>query len=290
MSRSQQARERSPEPDGNRREARLRLRRTVQQDLLPRLLFTHRAGPVAPEVAQRIAETLGPEAVEKFVDIVRHGSESGVDEHIEELRHLGVSAESIYLDLLAPSARRLGELWETDDCDFMEVTLALGRMQRVLRKLNRIFLREAPEGEETGSILLSCLPGEGHSLGLIIVAEFFVRDGWAVQMGSPFRDQDELGLLEEERYDLAGISLSCDSDVPQLVRHIQDIREASRNPDIEVMVGGRVFMERPELVERVGADAGAWDAREAVRTARRLVGRGRDQNSEAMARAQGPDG
>lgn len=290
MSSGQQSRDMVPDPRSDTSRASLHLHRSIQHDLLPRLLYSHRAGPVAPAVAQRVAETLDKDQVEAFVDVVRRGMETDVDEHVERLRHLGVSAEAIYMDLLAPSARRLGELWDTDECDFMEVTLALGRMQRVLRKLNRVFLQETPPGEEEGRALLCCLPGEGHSLGLIIVAEFFVRDGWAVQMGSPFRSEDELDQVREEAYDLVGISLACNSDVPQLVRYIDDIRDASRNPDVRVMVGGRVFRDQPELVERVGADAGAWDARDAVRTARRLVGRGRGQEREELGCVDGSDG
>jgi methanogenic corrinoid protein MtbC1 len=49
------------------------------------------------------------------------------------------------------------------------------------------------------------------------------------------------------------------------------IRQASRNRDITVMVGGRLFLERPELVAKVGADAMATDARQAVMVADGVV-------------------
>ena len=46
--------------------------------------------------------------------------------------------------------------------------------------------------------------------------------------------------------------------------------DASCNPAIGVMVGGPVFLEHPELVRRVGADASAVDAATAVLLAQRL--------------------
>jgi hypothetical protein len=56
------------------------------------------------------------------------------------------------------------------------------------------------------------------------------------------------------------------------------MRRASRNPALGVLVGGRVFVERPELVALVGADATASDARQAALQAeslrRLMAGRG----------------
>jgi methanogenic corrinoid protein MtbC1 len=45
----------------------------------------------------------------------------------------------------------------------------------------------------------------------------------------------------------------------------------SRNRAVWVLVGGRVFMDRPDLVARVGADATASDANEAVAISRKLA-------------------
>ena len=42
------------------------------------------------------------------------------------------------------------------------------------------------------------------------------------------------------------------------------LRRASRNPDLVILVGGRVFSERPELAQDVGADGTAADGELAV--------------------------
>ena len=54
---------------------------------------------------------------------------------------------------------------------------------------------------------------------------------------------------------------------------IASLRSASRNPLVRVIVGGRVFTDRPERVAEVGADETAEDARQAVRSADQLVGK-----------------
>ena len=176
----------------------------------------------------------------------------------------------MYLDLLAPTARRLGELWDTDECDFVEVTLAMGRMQRMLRDLSEVFLSDASRGDTVGSVLLTCVPGEQHTLGIIMVGEFLLRDGWRVLVGAPWTENDLLSMVESEWFDVIGFSVGCENRLSALKREIRRLRTTSRNPHVQVMVGGKVFADDPTLVERVGANAAAADAREAPRVARSL--------------------
>ena len=50
-----------------------------------------------------------------------------------------------------------------------------------------------------------------------------------------------------------------------------EIRAKSRNPSVGVMVGGKPFIDHPELVARVGADCTANDGRRAAIEAARLL-------------------
>ncbi len=82
---------------------------------------------------------------------------------------------------------------------------------------------------------------------------------------------DLVHVVETERFDLIGFSMANEKWLAPLPPLIQRLRKASRNQDVRVMVGGRVFSEDPRRVAEVGADETATDAREAVRTAARLV-------------------
>lgn len=109
-----------------------------------------------------------------------------------------------------------------------------------------------------------------------MVAEFLIRDGWGVSVGPPILEADLLQLLRDEWFDVVGFSVTCESRLSHLQREIRRVRASSRNAQIGVIVGGRVFNERPELVARVGADGSAADASGVPEQARRLVARGRD--------------
>jgi methanogenic corrinoid protein MtbC1 len=254
-----------PAPDQDR------LNRTIATELVPQLLVSHRTDAPPPELLRTVGEQLSDEEIEEFVRLVRGRDEESVDAFVQDMVESGRSPESLYLDLLAPAARRLGVLWEDDRCDFVEVTIGVGRMQRVLRSLSYLFTLPAATTDPVGRALLACAPGEQHSLGLFIVAEFFVKAGWNVEVGAPLEQADITARARDEWFDLVGFSVGCESRLTAVRRQVQSVRRASRNPRIRALVGGRVFNEHPELVRKVGADGSASSAREAPQVARELV-------------------
>lgn len=258
-----------------------RLERTIQNEIVPRLLTSHRVGPVSPAMANAVARILSDDDVQTFVRAVRSADDQRAVQFVRRVIAEGASIEAVYLDLLAPSARRLGEMWDEDECDFVEVTVALGRMQRLLRDLSQVFLADAGQAEPVGSVLLTCVPGEQHTLGIIMVGEFLLRDGWRVLVGAPWTDGDLLAMVGTEWYDVIGFSVGCEARLSSLRRDIRRLRSASRNPNVQIMVGGPVFAEDPSLAEQVGAHAIAASAREAPHVARALL---------PEARAFAPDG
>lgn len=265
-----------------RRSERLdRLERTIQNELVPRLMTSHRVGPVSPSMAAAAARSLSDEDVTAFVTAVRSQDDGRGAQFIRGVIAEGASVEAVYLDLLAPSARRLGEMWDNDECDFVEVTVALGRMQRLLRDLSQVFLAESGHAEPVGNILLTCVPGEQHTLGIIMVGEFLLRDGWRVLVGAPWTDSDLLNMVATEWYDVIGFSVGTESRLSVLRRDIRRLKSASRNPNIQIMVGGQLFAEDASLAEQVGANAIASDARQAPAIARSLLAAARAGATDA---------
>lgn len=251
------------------------LAHTIEAELLPRLLLAHRAGPFPP--FERAILTSAATAVcgddrHEFVDLVLGPDEDAASRYVAQLLTRGVSMEAVYLDLLAPTAIQLGHLWETDEADFLEVTVALGRVQRALRTAAQNVPPAAPEEVAVGGqVLLSSLPGEQHTLGLAMVAEFFVRDGWAVQLGTPTADEELTALVQGGWLDVVGLSVASESSLLTARRLIATARRLSPNPHLVVLVGGRVFAEHPDLVARVGADGHAAIAADAPHLARGLL-------------------
>jgi MerR family transcriptional regulator, light-induced transcriptional regulator len=219
----------------------------------------------------RAARTLGNAEVREFLQRAMAGDEDPAIQYVAGLLDTGATIEGIYIDLFAPAARMLGDYWTADLCDFVDVTVAVGRVQRILRALSHRFTLTGESPNRSGHVLLSCIPGEQHTLGLFMAAEFFVRDGWAVTIGAPVAESDLLALVRSQPFDIVGFSIACDSRVGRLKRDIARLRRHSRNRQVRVLVGGRVVAERPQLAARIGADAPAPDAPTGPTIARRLL-------------------
>ena len=243
----------------------------MELELIPRLLAHARGSSATTDWAVKPNATIAPEEVELFVKACLSHDEERCPAIIAGMIESGLPLERICLDLLTPAASTLGAMWEEDEADFLEVTLGLGRMQRVVRDLGRRVAAETPMSEDAGQAFLCAMPDEQHSLGLAMLAEFFVADGWGVTVGPPLGAEDVLHEVGAHWYDVVGLSAGITERIPKIAEVVQQIRVASLNADLAVMVGGQAFRNSPETVAQVGADASAPDAAQGPMVARTLV-------------------
>lgn len=249
------------------------LQRTIETQIVPRLMLVHTAQAADAAALSGLradAPTTGD--VEAFTDLLLTDDADALDGYVVEMRGRGVDIAQVCLDLISPAARRLGALWESDVCDFAQVTLGLWRLQNLVFDLSPELpssWHERPAGPRRA--LLAGVPGTQHTLGLLMVVEFFRRAGWDV-WSDPSASQTELhDAVRHEWFDVIGLSIASDVHVETLTSVILALRQASRNPSAGVMVGGPVLLIRPELVSAVGADFTASDARHAVEQAESFV-------------------
>lgn len=247
------------------------LLRTIEAEIIPRLMLAHQTGPFPIALDDARPPVLGHDDVVAFATLVLAQQASAAIGQVESLRAQGVALEALYLDLLAPAARYLGELWEADLCDFTQVTLGLWRLQQVMHELSPAFQNEATYAVQRRRVLLAPAPGSQHTLGLFMVAEFFRRAGWDVSAESASSAAELVAAVGAEWFDVIGLSMGSELHVGSVAAAIEALRKASRNPAVGVMVGGAVFLAEPGLVAVVGADATALDAPQAVAQAESLV-------------------
>ncbi|MFM2399967.1 MAG: hypothetical protein RL341_2124 [Pseudomonadota bacterium] len=242
---------------------------TIEHEIIPRLLKTTRQERQLNASAKSQARTTV--AVTKLAQLILENHAGVAGEYIEQLREQGMSLETIYLDVMQPAARHLGRLWEEDLCDFTAVTIGLWRLQQLMYELSPAFQDDAAHGVHVLRTMLVPVPGSQHTLGLLMVAEFFRRAGWDVWGDPAATVPDLLKAVKTQYFDLAGFSVGTETHFDLLESTIKDIRKHSINPDIRILVGGPVIVANPELVGEVGADGTAPDASQAVQVARALM-------------------
>jgi methanogenic corrinoid protein MtbC1 len=248
------------------------LAHALDAEVIPRLVLARRAAPACVPLDERESgQTVARGDVATFTALVLEQDVGAAAEHIAALRARGVPLESVFLDLLGPAARCLGDMWNEDLCDFTQVTVGLWRLQQLVRELSPAFCDAAEPQHQLRRALLVPAQGEQHTFGLYMVAEFLRRAGWDVQAGPIASGSEMLSLVRNQWLAVVGISVSCETRLEGLAATIHAIRRASRNRGVGVMVGGPVFLERPELAALVGADASAVDGRQAALQAESLL-------------------
>jgi methanogenic corrinoid protein MtbC1 len=248
------------------------LSRIIEGEIIPRLMMVHRSERAPEQRSVSSNAHVDPDLIEKYALL---SLSSGVDSLLSIIGALierGVSVEVIYLELLGPAARRLGEYWDEDRVSFADVSIALGRLQHVVRELSLNRTHEVPASAGMAA-LFAPAPGEQHTFGLLIIEEFFRRSGWRTWAELSGSLQEIVSVVQTHHFDIFGITAGSDEKLDLIAPMIMSVRRASRNRDITVLVGGRLFVGRPELVTKVGADAMATDASQAVMVADSAVRR-----------------
>ena len=259
-----------PGRSADRGERQERLTRAIESEIIPRLMLAHSCIPAEARPASG-AHLPAAKDVEAFASLLLSRDIATATAFVDAVRERGTSLETVFLDLFAPAARHLGELWKADVCDFVQVTMGLSRLQQLLRELGPFFESEGEQPDSGRRVLLIPAPGEQHTFGLFMVEEFFRRAGWDVWVEAPSTAEDLVEYLRGMWFGVIGLSVSGDRLLDQLAPAIRSIRKESLNRGVGIMVGGRIFVEHPELVALIGADATAADARQAVVQAQMLL-------------------
>jgi hypothetical protein len=182
-----------------------------------------------------------------------------------------VSRGSLVTELLEPAARDLGDLWQSDDCTEIEVALGLSRLQAIAREFG--FGTPRLRALQPPVVLIAPQPGEAHMLGAILDAEMLWQAGWSPRVDFPPSSSALDSLVASTWIDALDLSLSTsferDHQLAQVGRTIASARLASLNPDVVVVVSGRVFSHLAEAgdlgatIRRIGADGSFGSAAQA---------------------------
>ncbi|MFE1598877.1 cobalamin B12-binding domain-containing protein [Methylobacterium sp. ID0610] len=234
------------------------LAKVVEAEIIPRLMLAHRAGPPPRRLPTRHPRA---EDIARLSDLMLALGDGDSMAEIRGLLDGGLSLESLLIEVLAPTARHIGRLWEEDECDFVQVTVAMARLRRIVHDLEMLCLDARPVDPASRRILLMPAPGETHTFGLTLAAHFLSEAGWDVVTSLDGPLSEALGRLRAEWFDVVGLSLSCNVYLDGLVEAVPVMRRASRNRDLGILVGGPAFLDRPDRVRCVGADAAVMDAR-----------------------------
>jgi methanogenic corrinoid protein MtbC1 len=241
-------------------------------------LFTKRAGvmpdtavhALAAEVITRLerkgpaaAERAPPEAdIDALCDALVSPRDDAAAELVLDARRNGMSIDMVYFGYLAASARRLGERWDEDRTTSAQMTIAAGRMYAIMRGLRQSFASDQYLTADHVRALFASTPGETHTLGVTMAADFFRRRGWQIDLRTGLTHHELLSAAEQAACPVIGVSASSERMVFPLARLIVALRITS--PAAWIMVSGKIIDLVPDILTLVDADGVAPDAETAL--------------------------
>lgn len=186
------------------------------------------------------------------------------EEMVAELLGLGLSVQDLCLDHLAPAARELGEWWERDEMPFTDVAMATARIQSILRTIPASRAQATGAGGHGG--LFAAVPGETHTLGVIMAADHFRRLGWDVGLLIGMDHAEICDKISDDDRSVIGLSCAGRHSAKGLRKLIDDIRQD--RPDMAIVVAGNIVHDKDVMAKLPYVDGIVSDLHFAEKTMR----------------------
>ncbi len=182
----------------------------------------------------------------------------------------GIAIESIYLDVIQPTQRELGLLWQAGKISVAQEHYCTAATQFVMAQLHPYFVTTTAS-ERT--LVATCVGDELHEVGLRIVADLFEMNGWnTIYLGANTTPDSIAETIASNGAHALAVSITMTQHLFELADVISVVRAHQACDRVKVLVGGYPFNVDPFLWRRLDVDASATDAKLAIRVVNQLVG------------------
>ena len=186
---------------------------------------------------------------------------------IQQFTEKGIPVTDIYVEILAESMRRVGEMWHTAQITVDTEHYCTSVTQMAMAQMYpSLFASE----RRNKTVLCACPGTELHEMGSRMVADLFENDGWdSMYLGAAVPEDAMLDSIRENKPDLIALSVT----MPQHLLACRDLIDAIRKefPDAVIAVGGNAFRNTHEIWSQWPVDIYTNDARELLKKADSIV-------------------
>ncbi len=186
-------------------------------------------------------------ATERMID----GDENGAWSVIENAMVAGMAIEDVYLHLLTPALRSVGDRWETGAITVADEHVASAVTLRLIGRLGPQFSRR---GRKRGTVVTAAPAGETHSLPIALFADLLRGRGFRVLDLGGNVPADSLASIVAGTTNLLAVCL-CSTTSGNEAGVIEAVDAVRAVTDAAVLVGGRAIAD-PDRARALGADGG----------------------------------
>lgn len=207
------------------------------------------------------------QAAEQFFQAVKRGRAGEATALLLEAHMLGVELSLIFDAVVAPSLRRVGDLWYGEEMSVAEEHLATSTATRAVETLAASTRRA---GAKAGEAVCCAAEEEMHTLPVLCAQALLEGAGWDVRnLGghTPFFALAE--YVEMHRPSLVCVSATLQRELEHNARDYAQLSTAARACGARIVLGGEGFRDRA-VRARFTADMYAESFKDLVEFVRQL--------------------
>lgn len=186
---------------------------------------------------------------------------------VKDFERRGIPANDIYVDILAESMRRIGEMWHES-----EITVDTEHYCTTVTQtaMTQMYLDIFSSKRKNRTVLVACPGAELHEMGARMVADIFENDGWdSVHLGAAVPEKYLLSAIEENKPQVVALSVTMPQFLIDCERIVSAVRRA--HPELVIAVGGGAFADTHDIWKHWPIDIYTVDARDLLRQANERV-------------------
>lgn len=181
----------------------------------------------------------------------------------------GHTLVEVGLHVIQPALYEIGEKWQANRISVAQEHMATAMVQSLMTVG---LLRSPPPSPTNKKVLLGCVAGNDHDVGLRLVADAFLLAGWDVQyLGANVPTVALVRHITEWKPDLVGLSVSFAQQLPAVKAVVAQLVERLGNSRPALIVGGLAINRFNRLGDLVGADGFSVNAPTAVIAANQIL-------------------
>lgn len=194
------------------------------------------------------------------------GDHAGAWGVVEAAMSSGLDPGDVYLRMIAPAMREIGDGWAAGTITIAEEHRASATAARLVGRLGPRFVRR---GRPRGRLVIGTPPGERHALAVSMAADHLRGAGWeVVELGADLPVADFVrGVQEAGTVTAVLVSVTTEVGLRAAQDLIRSLRFAEFGP---IVLGGGAVT--PEAALRLGADAWAASGPDGIAAIDELVG------------------
>ncbi|GAA4061509.1 cobalamin B12-binding domain-containing protein [Nonomuraea soli] len=195
----------------------------------------------------------------RFLDHIGDGDEPGAVDQALRLLELGVPAERLLMEVIAPVQHDVGRLWAQNHWSVAREHRASAISERAV---GAVMTQARPDPWHGGRVAVACVDGDFHALPVRLVAEVLRLYGWRVDyLGASVPAPQLVAHLHQSGCDAVALGCSRASALPKAHATIR----AGQAAGVTVLAGGQGFGADGRYARRFGADLWAESAAGAAR-------------------------